>query len=324
MTLVVRGRSTESVFGLLGMDENSATFALGWVLERSPVLLARFVADVVGHPLDVWNAFIHLQKHREQGGFTDIEIAATERFHIVVEAKRDWTVPDEEQLGRYAVRMSDSGGERRLVSLSAAPSSYGDRHLPSEIAGIRVLHRSWTDVRRMAEACRADASSNEEKLWLRQLAEHLEEYIAVDQVNSNLVYVVSLGLNPMVEGQTHTWVDVVEKDGNYFHPIASGWPQQPPNYIGFRYHGQLQSVHHIDSYDVVANLAERNSLWRETDEDQFVYRLGPPMRPAHEIRTGNIFRNGRVWCAIDTLLSGAYATISDARDESQRRKESIL
>jgi hypothetical protein len=43
------------------------------------------------------------------------------------------------------------------------------------------------------------------------------------------------------------------------------------------------------------------------------------MLPAREIRTGNIFRNGRVWCAIDTLLSGAFDTIGAARDETQRR-----
>ena len=30
-------------------------------------------------------------------------------------------------------------------------------------------------------------------------------------------------------------------------------------------------------------------------------------------------RAGRVSCAIDTLLSGAFDTISDARDETQRR-----
>lgn len=43
MTLVVRGRSSSSAFGLLGTDENSATFALGWGLEQSSELQVRFV-----------------------------------------------------------------------------------------------------------------------------------------------------------------------------------------------------------------------------------------------------------------------------------------
>lgn len=323
MTLVVRGQSANSVFGLLGNDENSATFALGWVLEHSPALLGRLVEDVLGRPTDVGNVFIHLQKHRENGGFTDIEVIAASRFHIVVEAKRDWGLPSEAQLARYAVRMDEEKAERRLVSLSAAPSDHAARRMPQTVAGIPVLHRSWADVRRMAVASRVDASSNAEKLWLRHLVEHLEGYIAVDQVSSNLVYVVSLGLDPMVEGGAHTWVDVVEQDGCYFHPIAAGWPQQPPNYMAFRYHGRLQSVHHVDSYEIVTNLADRNPLWLATHSEHFVYRLGPPMRPVNEVRTGNIFRNGRVWCAIDTLLSGAFATISEARDETQRRMDAI-
>jgi hypothetical protein len=31
--------------------------------------------------------------------------------------------------------------------------------------------------------------------------------------------------------------------------------------------------------------------------------------------------HGRVWCAIDILLSGASKTISDARDETNKRRE---
>jgi hypothetical protein len=124
----------------------------------------------------------------------------------------------------------------------------------------------------------------------------------------------------MVDGGTHTWINVVEQDHCYFHPISPGWPPQPPNYMGFRYHGRLQSVHHVDSFEVITNLAAFNNAWPETEgKDHFVYRLGPPMRPVEVVRTGNIYRNGRVWCAIDTLLSGAFSTIYTARDATQRR-----
>jgi hypothetical protein len=99
---------------------------------------------------------------------------------------------------------------------------------------------------------------------------------------------------------------------------------QPPNYIGFRYYGRLRSAHHIDGFDIVENLATYNPLWLETDRDHFVYRLGPPMRPVREMKTGKIFTNGRVECAIDMLLSGAFATIGDARDETKRRLAEVL
>jgi hypothetical protein len=135
----------------------------------------------------------------------------------------------------------------------------------------------------------------------------------------NMVYVVSLSTHLINEGASYSWIDVVGKDGRYFHPVGNRWPVLPPNYIGFRYHGALQTVHHIDAYEIVGNLADRNQNWPVTDTDHFVYTLGPAMRPARTVRTGNIYRNGRVWCAIDTLLSGACETISEARDQTASR-----
>src|ERR1035438_8337286 len=73
----------------------------------------------------------------------------------------------------------------------------------------------------------------------------------MERQTDNNVYVLALALSPMLTGQTHTWIDVVEKDQRYFHPVGNHWPVQPPNYIGFRYRGCLQSVHHIDSFEIV-------------------------------------------------------------------------
>jgi len=39
--------------------------------------------------------------------------------------------------------------------------------------------------------------------------------------------------------------------------------------------------------------------------------------PTNVVKTGNIFRNGRVWCMLDTLFT--CDTISDARDETKSR-----
>ncbi len=78
-----------------------------------------------------------------------------------------------------------------------------------------------------------------------------------------------------------------------------------------------------DSYDVVSDLNSVNSCWPSTEMDHFVYELGPPMPPTHEIKNGKLWATARIWCAIDTLLSGAYATIADARDETQRRLKGV-
>jgi len=134
----------------------------------------------------------------------------------------------------------------------------------------------------------------------------------------NLVFVVALSKKPFKADGDYTWVDVVEKDKHYFHPIGKGWPDVPPNYIAFRYDGQLQSVHYIERYDIVADPSSVNENWLKSDFDQFLYKLGPAMKPSHSVRSGPIW-NSRRWCMIDTLLSGSCKTISEAVAETKRR-----
>ena len=325
MALTIHGAQSASVFRLNGMDENSASFALGWVLEQSPNYRKLVVEAVFGEALDVSDVVIALQKHGKDGGYTDIEIQAGHRFHAILEAKRWWDVPSREQLMRYQQRLVNSGAERnRLISVSAADQSYAQRRLPPDLDGIELVHLSWSNLQQIAKLAQTRASSLEEKLWLRQLIQHLQEFVSMERQSDNNVFVVSIGRQPMMDGNTHTWIDVIEKDGCYFHPVGNNWPVQPPNYVGFRYHGKLQSVHHVDNFEIVENLSEYNPLWLETHRDHFVYQLGPPMRPVREVKTGNIYPSGRVWCAIDTLLSGAFDTISAARDETQRRLNEAL
>lgn len=304
----------------MGEDENSGSFALGWVLEKSLAYRKLVVHAIFGKAIDVKNMVVSLQRHRRDGGYTDVEIQDGHRFHAVLEAKRWWEVPGVKQLQLYHPRLVAGGAARqRLVSVSAADVGYASRRLPANINGVGVVHLSWGSLRRLAMTAQSHASGFEEKLWLRHFIWHLQEYASMERQSDNTVLVVALGKQPMVKGRTHTWIDVVEKDRCYFHPVGNNWPVQPPNYIGFRYDGKLQAVHHIDSFEVVEDLSKYNPKWLKTDFDHFVYKLGPAMRPSREVRTGKIYMNGRVWCAIDTLLSGAFSTISDARDETKRR-----
>jgi hypothetical protein len=325
MALSIHGTQPTSVFRLSGADENSASVALGWTLEQSVHYRGLVVKAVFGNILNVNNVVIALQRHASDGGYTDIELQAGHVFHAILEAKRWWDVPTVNQLQRYLPRLAAGGAERqRLISVSAADQSFAKRRLPAELGGVCITHLSWGDLQRLAKEAQKLATGVQEKLWLGQLIEHLQEFVSMERQTDNKVFVVALGQEAMVADQTHTWIDVVEKDRCYFHPVGNNWPVQPPNYIGFRYLGRLQSVHHIDSFEIVENLATYNPLWLTTTSDHFVYRLGPPMRPAREMRTGKIFRNGRVWCAIDTLLSGTFDTISDARDETHRRLAEVF
>lgn len=312
MAIKIGATTPLSVFQLRGQDENSATYALGWVLAQSIHFRNLLANKVFQEKLDTRDAVIELQKHDSDGGFTDLEMKVRRDFHFVLEAKRWWDVPSVEQMRKYQPRLVKHGADRqRLVSVSAADSEQAMWSLPKDIGGIPITHISWRDLQRLAREACSLASSFEEKLWLRQLIQHFQEFVFMERITDNQVYVVALNTDPINPRNSYTWVDVVEKDAHYFHPVGNTWPVQPPNYIAFRYHGKLQSVHHIEQYKVVRNLAECNPLWCETTEDHFVYHLGPPMRPPVEVRSGNI-RNRRLKCAIDTLLSGNYTTIGDA------------
>lgn len=322
MTLRIRGQEPKTIFGLSGLDENSATFALGWVLEKSScfrqLLIERLLDIPIGNQ-DVW--LIDLQQYGLDKGYTDIEIKSPGYCHIIIEAKRNWTLPNTNQLSRYWQRFSNSRNTKEyLLSLSAASKEYGSRVLPSHIFGVPLLHYSWADIRTVVLAAYKNSLSRDEKKMLQELSTHLKEYAIMQNPKDNMVYVVSLSSKQISERSSYTWIDVVRNEGKYFHPIASTWPVVPPNYIGFRYFGRLQSVHHVDSYDVVENLASVNRLWpSDNRRDYYVYQLGPAMVPAKEVVNGKIYPMGRYWCAIDTLLSGAFKTVSDARDETNRR-----
>jgi hypothetical protein len=323
MALYLHGAEVTNVFRLVGSDENSASVALGWTLERCAHYRGLVEKTVFGEVLDVNDVVVALQKHGDDGGYTDIELRAGREYHVILEAKRSWELPSLDQFNRYLNRLAKGGAKRqRLISVSAADRAYAQRRLPTDLEGVRICHLSWGDLQRLARRAETLTSRFQEKLWLRQLAQHLQEFASMERQSSNKVYMVVLKNEPMVAGQTHTWIDVVEKDQCYFHPVGNGrnhWLPQPPNYIGFRYGGLLRSVHNVDSFDIVQDLSTHNRLWLKTDVDHFIYRLGPPMRPFGKVKNGNIHPQARFECAIDTLLSGAFDTISDALAETKRR-----
>lgn len=319
MEFRLHNRKIGSIFSLK-QDENSATFALGWALTKCPGFFVSFMKDIADTSFNTENVLIQLQSHGEDNGYTDIEIICEPDIHVIIEAKKYWQIPTETQLKKYASRFKRANARQILVTLSAASSDYANGKLPREIDGVPIIHRSWADIQKLAMTSFKKTKSFQDKLWLHELEKHLRGYVAMQDPKDNSVYVVVLSSDDILPGSSYTWIDVVEKDGKYFHPLGErGWPVLPPNYIAFRYGGKLRSVHHIDGHMVARDLQSLNPMWPKTDTDNFVYTLGPAMKPTHEMKTGKIFRNGRVWCAIDTLLSGAFPTISEARDETQRR-----
>ena len=254
------GNDINTVFALNGVDENSVTYAFSWALSKSPTLLRYTIYDLVECDVESEQVIIEIQKYGKDKGFTDIEILIRNVCHIIFEAKRYWELPSTEQLEKYAGRLETSNESKSLiVSLSAASQEYAKSRLPP-ISNISLVHRSWADLHALVLGAYDKAKSREEKFWLREFKSHLRRYVSMRNPRDNLVYVVSLNKDPITEG--YTWIDVVEKDKRYFHPVGNGWPVEPPNYIAFRYHGRLQSVHYIK----VTSINAIRGIYRDGNE----------------------------------------------------------
>jgi hypothetical protein len=265
-----------------------------------------------------------LQKHGPDKGFTDIEISVPGKLHIILEAKRYWELPSDAQLKKYCSRFEDintSKLQQLLVTVSTVSTEFAIRQQGDTFRSIKIKHLSWSALYDLCQSSIKATSSMHEKLWLSELVEHLKEYRSMTDLVDNRAYCVVLSDSPMNDSDpSYTWIDVVTQDNSYFHPIGiKGWPNTAPNYIAFRKGGQLLSVHHIDKCEVYEDISQKNKRWTKTTIPHFVYSLGPPMYPSKQVKNGKLYATGRYWCAIDTLLSGAFETISAARDETQRR-----
>jgi len=101
-----------------------------------------------------------------------------------------------------------------------------------------------------------------------------------------------------------------------------------PNYLGFRYGGKLQRIHHVEKYEIVYDLAkyipEVNARkWRKAhgEHPKILYWLGPAIVPSCEVKTGNIFSAGRLWAALDLLLTSP--TVADACTKTKKRLKKL-
>ena len=136
----------------------------------------------------------------------------------------------------------------------------------------------------------------------------------------NRAYVISLSRDSIKRYRNYTWVDVIEKENLFFHPVGEGWPDKPLRYIAFIYDGVLQSVHHIASFRIVSDLSAINEDWPKSDIEHVLYKLSPAKKPPKTVKSGRIL-DKPCWCAIDTLLSGTYNTVVDAVAETKRREK---
>lgn len=321
--LTLHGRVIGTVFDLLGNKENDITYSVGWALSESEAFARLLLAHVLpATPVDSLD-MVQLQEGLSGAGFTDIEVKANEgKLHLVIEAKRGYNLPDPSQLEKYAIRTKPQ--PTALLVLAEASGEFVQERLPQLVAGTPVHYRSWRDIEQLARAAANESRSHAEKRLLRDLSLYLRGLMTMQNVSSNLVYVVSLGGE--IEDTGISFREVVTKYDTYFCPIGGargGWPKEPPNYLGFRFDGKLQQVRHVERYRVAQNsYAGFEPLKGKVDwshERHWVFELGPAIIPPKEVSTGKLWPTHRGWIAIDLLLT--CETVAEARDKTQARLE---
>jgi len=326
--IYISGKRIDSVFQLLGDKEDDISYSVSWALSRSNAFLKIFLESVLKPYLDtkkitVTNVSIHLQKTESKNGRTDVELHQPGLFFLILEAKRGWVLPELSQLQKYAERkemVDDNDEVKKIVVVSECSDEYSNIYLPAKnISGVDILHFSWKQFHQIATKAKKNGNHAEKRL-LDELKVYLQTNISMQRMNSNWVYVVSLGSDSPA-GWNISWRDIVSKRQRYFHPVGNRWPKEPVNYIAFRYDGRLQSIHFVKDYKITTNFSKLFSeapKGMKDHEAHFVYELDSAILPPKSTPNGNsIKQSTRVRCMLDTLLT--YPTITDAYKESCRR-----
>lgn len=318
--LLLRNQPVPSVFSLLGQKENDITFSMGWALSQSPMLLRRFLQPMLraGQQLALTDPVVALQEFQKDSGITDLEIRDG-KLHIIIEAKRGWNLPSQEQLKKYVPRFRETKAEIPIiVTASECSQEYAREYLPVEVGGIPIRHMSWSE---MSTLSGFSGGTHAEKRLMQEFRNYLATIVNMQPQNSNRVYVVSLSNAECAPGLT--FLQVVKERNRYFHPYGHPrWPKEPPNYLAFRYGGRLQSIHHVEDARVIRNFHPYFHEYPDKeDRPHFLYRLGPAIHPGHEVRAGKVFRSARVWAMLDLLLTSK--TISEAHERSKKRTSDI-
>jgi hypothetical protein len=267
VTALHRSRTrVESIFGLHGSDENDLSAAFAFAMSRSSSFLRAVLQSVCSKLSDIPEPIsIHLQTSRVSAGITDVEVRLGRNSIVVFEAKIGSEYPTAAQLGMYVSGCRAAGfGTIQMVALTSREPVKGSEPTDWERIGAPVCARSWRWIRQVLRAVIRSESASGTRTMLSELLTFLEGFMGIERAYSNLVYVVVLGGGYPVRWKT-SWIDIVEKHHRYFYPVVGGgWPP-PPNYMGFRYGGRLQSIRHVEKFEVVprrARLRGVASAWR--------------------------------------------------------------
>jgi hypothetical protein len=307
--LLLHGRDVPTIFNVVrgfGLLENDMTRALGWALAHCDFFRGEFIRTLGkadnGNSEEV---VVSLQSQKSDAGITDIELELDGQFHVIVEAKRGWELPSRQQLEMYALRLAPGAFPcKSLVALTDATPEYSAVHLDCRtLNGIPVISRSWGELLRLAEKSRS-SGNHAERYIMGELVNYLRDLATLQDIHSNLVWVAPLK-DETPKGWRVSWIDVVREKLRYFHPVGyRNFPKVPPNYFAFRYRGKLQSIHHVEGYELIPDAHTAiPEIPKGEIIDHIVYRLGSPFGPEQEVKLGNMWGTAHCQCMIDALFT---------------------
>jgi uncharacterized protein (UPF0248 family) len=316
-TLFIHDEEIKSIFQLLGEKENALSYSLGYALSKSPRFLKAFIDHVWRKKFKIKEVVIKLQESGEKG-YTDFEIVINNEYKLIIEAKKGWVIPDKKQIKKYLNRFKNFDKKKRLfVVLSDCKESYFRKFINDTIHNVPIRPMTWQNALDLIDNI-VSRIPNKEKVILKELRTYFEEVINMETKDSNRVYVVSLSQGTRSWSKI-SWIDVIEKKHHYFYPNEKNWPHIPPNYMAFRYNGILQSINHVEKYEVVEDMHDYiPEIKKGKMKNHFLLWLGPKFEPRKVIPNGKIWPNGRCWCQIDTLFTSK--TIKEAARISNKRE----
>lgn len=322
--LILHGKPVQTVFNLLGTKENDLSYSLGWALSQCPPFIASVVKAFSGQEIDtdkVKGIEIRLQEHdKKDRGYTDVEIIVPGHCYLIIEMKRGWNLPNAEQLARYANRpglLDKSFIDRRLITLSECSPDYAERNCPpSDFSLATLCHHNWSALVKALDDARS-ACGHKQKQLLDEFKKYILHAVTMRSIDTNRVWVVAL-TDAKMQGWTISFKDVVDTHRKYFQKVSKG---NPATYIAFRYRSRLHSIHFVEKYEEVMDVREifDQPGGAPFPVPHYLFSLGPPIKPPHEVKYGKIWNPGRVYCMLDTLLT--CGTIEEAVKETRRRED---
>jgi hypothetical protein len=302
-----------SPFGLLGTDENSLSFALGYTFQQCLPLLQWFLRHIgitgVYHTT-LRKARIDLQRHRsgDSGqGITDIEIHLPGHFHVIVEAKVGLTVPSIEQCRKYLPRFLETNEpNQKLVAMVQSPDNSFAKNYAQKDPELckRLVCFNWPEL--FPECVRivlGNSIGPESKEWVRSLYSFLDQEYRMKAFTTE-VWILAIDTKPLWPNGMSFW-DIHQKYKLYWdrtHPTVR------PLYLALRVHGKVDAIyrvsrieHAVPIIDLVPELVNVKEKWPKLPFT--IWHFEPKVSLPNPIRTGGGMYNRRVRSDLDLLLS---------------------